>query len=74
MLGIMRGIWAPEWKYITEPSRPHPPNFISNLHWTRSSKTTDLDLKKTKQNIRNNLNMHTGDSKEIVSMHIPGCI
>ena len=49
MLGIMRRIWAPEWKYITEPSRPHPPNFISNSHWTRSSKTTDLDLKKKKK-------------------------
>ena len=46
MLGIMRRIWAPEWKYITEPPRPHP-NFY--FKFTLNSKTTDLDLEKKKK-------------------------
>ena len=53
MLGIMRRIWAPEWKYITEPSRPHPPSKFY-FKFTLNSKFEDhrfgSEKNKTKQN------------------------
>ena len=47
MLKIMRRILAPEWKYITEPPRPHPQKFY--FKFTLNLETTDLDLENKKQ-------------------------
>ena len=47
MLGIMRSIWAPEWKYITEPPRPHPKCYFKFI---LNSKFEDHRFGSEKQN------------------------
>ena len=47
MLGIMRRIWAPEWKYITEPPRPHPKCYFK---FTLNSKFEDHRFGSEKKN------------------------
>ena len=51
MLGIMRRIWAPEWKYITEPPRPHP-QILFQIHIELEVRRPQIWIwkNKTKQN------------------------
>ena len=51
MLGIMRRIWAPEWKYITEPPRP-----LFQIHIELEDHRFGSEKKKKKKKKRKNSN------------------
>ena len=60
MLGIVRRIWAPEWKYITEPPRPHPKCYFK---FTLNSKFEDHRFgseKKKKKKKKNGIPFDNG--------------
>ena len=66
MLGIMRRIWAPEWKYITEPPRPHPKCYFKSetlsFKFTLNSKFEDhrFGSEKKKKKKKNGIPFNNG--------------
>ena len=74
MLGIMRRIWAPEWKYITEPPRPHP-QILFQIHIELEVRRPQIWIwKKKKKKKKNGIPFNNGKFScliYITSIHEP---